>query len=331
MADFTQDQRQEILNRIYKDFRKIIIFFCIGWIVFMYSTILGKEPGNFFGMLLGMAICGGPIAIALFTGASFAGLFKPDYEVITTYADGRKESDGGSQSLSNNLIAAIFIGIIMLLIGIVVQLIRAVILAVKYAVAYAKVDQKPDFVHGIGLIIVIGFVTLIGAPSVFGGVKSARDAAERKAIAKQEAALDKAAVTYNFRIKEDKGLPMEIVQIRYREDATIISFRETRDGYSHNFIYSGQPETRWGSTYMTTQFKVTTAEGGEFYNEQWGISNYYDSKKEEYTGFDVRFSKDFKSTQFDIQETSSSHYSEWGGENSKNHLALSFTGVRAGK
>jgi hypothetical protein len=185
--DLTQEQRQEILHRIWWDFTKVIAFFSIGWILFIYGTIFDKM----LLMLLGMAVAGGPVGLAILTGAKLANLLKPDYEVVTKDGNGNVISrDGGAQSSMNNLFVAFFLAVLLLIVGIIIQFIRAIILAIKYAVAYAKVTEKPPFIKGITLIILIGFVTLIGAPAIFGSIHSVKEAAASKAYAKEAATND---------------------------------------------------------------------------------------------------------------------------------------------
>jgi hypothetical protein len=159
--ELTQEQRQDILHRIYVDFRKIIIFFCIGWAVIWIGMGIWMPL-----VLVGLFFIPGPAIVMLFRGASFGSLFQADYEVITTHSDGSKSSDGGAQSLGANLIVAFILAILFLIIGTIIQVIRAIILAVKYALAYRKVYQKPEFIHGICFVIIIGFVVLIGAPII---------------------------------------------------------------------------------------------------------------------------------------------------------------------
>jgi len=173
---------EESLARVYKDMKKTMTFFVVGWIIFMFGSLLVSEPGNMFLILLGAAICAGPVVAILFTGASFAGLFKADYEVITTYSDGSKKSDGGAESRSNNMMMALILAIIAIFVGIIVQLIRFCIQTGKYYYYNSKVSQKPDFLHSGTFIIVIGFAVLIGAPTVFGTIKSVKEAAARAAV-----------------------------------------------------------------------------------------------------------------------------------------------------
>jgi len=171
----------------YKDMKKTMTFFCIGWILFIYGSMLASPPGNMFLMLLGAAICAGPVMAILFFGGSFMGLFKADYEVVTTHSDGRKTSDGGAESRSNNLMVGLILACIAIFIGIVVQVIRFCIQTGKYLYYSRKVSQKPDFLHGGLFIIVIGFVVLIGAPSICGAISSVQKSMAESA---REAAIN---------------------------------------------------------------------------------------------------------------------------------------------
>jgi len=185
MSEKVKLSPEESLARVYTDMRKTIMFFSIGWIIFMFGATIAGEPGNMFLMLLGAAIAAGPIVAILFLGGSFAGLFKADYEVITTYSDGSKKSDGGAESRSNNMTVAFILALIAIFIGIVVQFIRLIIQISKHFYYTRKVAQKPDFLHSGTFLIVIGFAVLIGAPAIFSPIGSAKEKARVAAIVKE--------------------------------------------------------------------------------------------------------------------------------------------------
>jgi hypothetical protein len=139
-----------------------VIFSCLGWPVFMYGakTDYGTD---ILWMLLGGAIIAAPVLWGILRGGGLKSLFKTDeYEVITTYSDGRKESDGGAQSFILGVAIKIMLAIFMVFVGCVVTLILLIVFTIRYLRLYKKVSLKPAFMQSAFPYLIAGFVVLVG-------------------------------------------------------------------------------------------------------------------------------------------------------------------------
>ena len=159
---------------VQKVFKKNSIFFCIGWFMLALGLCLLAPTATTSSALpkallfLGWGIIGFP-KIRLVLKGGLAAAMKPDYEVITTYADGRKESDGGADSMHTNFLASIiFVGVVYV-IGGFVQLVHLIILAVKYIVLHLGVSEKPAFAQS-GLFILVFDVAVFIGSFIVGGI-----------------------------------------------------------------------------------------------------------------------------------------------------------------
>ena len=108
-----------------------------------------------------------------------------EYEVITTYSDGSKESDGGMQSMLSNLVLTIVIAGIMILLAIILQPIRIIIMGIKYAVHFKKVEEKPSFIKSGFLILIMGVVCFFLGILIGGGIQKSYHAKIETQIAEK--------------------------------------------------------------------------------------------------------------------------------------------------
>jgi len=86
---------------------------------------------NTFLVALGWCILGLPKIIAAFRGGFGAALTFSDYEVVTTYSDGSKHSDGGTESATMNMGFNAIAGLVIIAIGGLLALINIAIFTFK--------------------------------------------------------------------------------------------------------------------------------------------------------------------------------------------------------
>jgi hypothetical protein len=166
--EYTVEERLEGARR---GLLKNSIFFCAGWLVLWIGMGMGGggismiKTQQFF-CFLGWLIMGGPrIVKAIFAG--FGAALKPDYEVVTTYGNGRTESDGGAQSMQINFLGRIIAAGAMFAIGGLITMIAQLILTFKYIGLHLKTKPKPVFVKSGMLIIVINIAVFFGSIAVY--------------------------------------------------------------------------------------------------------------------------------------------------------------------
>jgi len=162
---------EEKLQATYKRLLITVIFGCIGWPVFVYAFNHSFNP---LVMLLGGAIVSAPILYIMAKGGGLKDVFKTDeYEVITTHGDGRKTSDGGSESFLIGLIVKFFALIFVVFIGCLIQLGIAIWMTIRYISLYLKASEKPPFIKSAFPILILGTVVLFGSGWVINLLTSA--------------------------------------------------------------------------------------------------------------------------------------------------------------
>ena len=184
---------EEKLEATYDRLKITSIFFCIGWFLFSVSWLglfaLNSALGGIL-TLIGWVIATGPLLIRMWAGG-FKGAFNmPEYEVITTYADGRKESDGGVESAATNLIAQLILAGVMLLIGSIATLIYLVYLSIRYLVLHARVKSRPAFMQSGLLFIVLNIAFFAGGIAVGAVIQKAYFAARHAQTVKWESSIN---------------------------------------------------------------------------------------------------------------------------------------------
>jgi hypothetical protein len=164
MADQEEIEAKRIA--VQKALFKNSIFVDVGWFL-LIITFLGiqyttnKLDGFLF--FLGWLIIGWPKIWIVIKGGGLGGAINPSYEVVTTYGDGSRSSDGGAQSMQMNLFAKLIqIGLVYL-IGGIVQIIHQFVLTIRYIVLHLRAKPKPAFIKSGMFIIVLNIAVLIGA------------------------------------------------------------------------------------------------------------------------------------------------------------------------
>jgi hypothetical protein len=147
-------------------------FCCVGWPLFLGGMKLSDGGGGILITLLGAIIAAGPILyrIAKNRGikAAFRIIDEDQYEVVTTYSNGSKTSDGGSQSFWINIVLKILMAGLLLFAGCIVTLVYLIYLIIRYVILYLMINPKPSFLQSAFPIIAGGFLVLIGAPVMIG-------------------------------------------------------------------------------------------------------------------------------------------------------------------
>ncbi|MDR0442370.1 MAG: hypothetical protein LBH44_03070 [Treponema sp.] len=254
----TKEKRQfsleEKLEHTYKRLLTTSIFFGIGWIVFCILAVLlvpsGYNEGpTFFVMFVGMAVVSSPIIVRMWNGG-FKGAFNlPEYEVITTYEDGRKESDHGVESGLSNLAVQIVLSIIMVIVGFAVTLIYIVFLLIKYTVLFLRVNVKPSFIKSGYFIVIITAAVFFGSMHIGGAIKDAKEApfkAEEKA-------------------KMEKRISELADAIQIGQKVTITNDAGLRDGKGEDYIKWGTIKRFKKGDIVTIKSKEITASRNELY------------------------------------------------------------------
>ncbi len=135
-----------------KEIWKIIIFCCIGWILFS----IGMKTNPLIALVGGLVISI-PSVISV-RRHGIKNVFNYDYVIETTYSNGRKTVDydlGGKFAL-------LFLQLIFtLLIGAVVTPIRYIAYCIKFNSNCKKLNWKPEFKFSILLPTIVGIGTFV--------------------------------------------------------------------------------------------------------------------------------------------------------------------------
>lgn len=161
MNEEITNEQQEVSNEVklaatYKRLLITVIFSCLGWPVFIYGF---NFDGGILLMLLGGVIVSAPILWIMARGGGLKGVFKTDeYEVITTYSDGRKVSDGGTESFLMGLIVKAIGLVLIIFLGCLITIGILIWLIIRYIILYMKVEEKPSFIKSGFPIMLLGFI-----------------------------------------------------------------------------------------------------------------------------------------------------------------------------
>jgi hypothetical protein len=165
MSDINEKEAkwQAILAKSYKDYLITVACCCVGWFMFNMGMYASTNPGgNLFVMFIGYVIIGGPVLLRILLSKSAGSLFFwKDYEVVTTYSDGSKKSDGGVESAQMNMIMMAIILAICLVLGGIITAIKVIWLSVKTITCYVAVKQKPNFLFSSFPVLIMGLVVLV--------------------------------------------------------------------------------------------------------------------------------------------------------------------------
>lgn len=166
-------QEEHELYFIYKDLKNIIICFSIGGVLLIYSVMYATFQ-IYFGfvelckVLPGLLIIGFPVLIPLLSAPGIMQNTNPDYEVVTTYADGHKESDKGAASATQKGLSNLLMAVPLLLFSIIFQTVKLITTSIKYSKACKEFGQKPSFKPSASALFKINGFILIAALFVFG-------------------------------------------------------------------------------------------------------------------------------------------------------------------
>jgi hypothetical protein len=176
------DERLERLNATRRALLVNSIFFGVGWLMIMVG--MGWRYANYLShsakalQFIGWGIMGGPKMWAAMLGG-FGAALKPDYQVITTYGDGRKESDGGTQSIQMNFLGRLIVIAILYVIGGVLTIITGIYLTIKYIVLHIATSPKPAFIKSGLFIIVMNLAVLVGGALIMVVIQQTGEAVQR--------------------------------------------------------------------------------------------------------------------------------------------------------
>jgi hypothetical protein len=173
MNEQTNDEltHHEILgNKLTATYRRILstfTFCCIGWPLFLYGFYYAEGSKYLFIIPLSAIIVAGPILYNMLRGGGLKAAFRTDeYEIITQYRDGRKETDHGVQSFFLGLVIKIFLALFLVVVGCVLTSGMIIVLSIKYTVHYIRISPKPAFIKSAYPILIVGLLLLAVAPYI---------------------------------------------------------------------------------------------------------------------------------------------------------------------
>jgi hypothetical protein len=170
--DEKEERRQEVLAKVYKDYLITVICCCVGWTG--YQSIAASTGGDMDGgaggviklllMLISLWIIIGPVFMKIMK-SSVAGafFFWQDYEVITTYSDGTKTSDGGAESMGAGIFMFGFKLVAALFLSLIITVIKLIYLPIRTIICYLMVRQKPNFLFSPFPVLIVSLAVFFGA------------------------------------------------------------------------------------------------------------------------------------------------------------------------
>jgi hypothetical protein len=244
-----------------------VIFCSIGWFVFWLSMMANLGPGN--GMLfalLGVIIGVWPLLGRFMKTRSWTSLFFwRDYEVVTTYGDGRKESDSGAQSSGMKLLLHFIYFMFILFVLAILMPVRIIFYIIKYTYYFVKVSVKPSFLSSAYPLLIFAFVWLIAGMMLASNISDAIQAGEEKkrqikdyAVIQTIAADIKAQIEGANSINFKYGIPIEVNYTR-SSDITEVTISESASE-------SDKSEAKPGTYYFTGK-TFTRYEGDNQYSQ----------------------------------------------------------------
>jgi len=114
-------------------------------------------------MLLGLVIAPWPMVKRMLAGGFKESFNLPEYEVVTTYKDGTKTSDGGTESTIFNLVLKCILFAIIVIIGTVATFIYLIILTIHYTILFVKANPKPSFLKSAYVFFIVLLLVIPGA------------------------------------------------------------------------------------------------------------------------------------------------------------------------
>jgi len=194
-----QESIQNGLEAYYKAIIISLAFLIAGWTLIMMGITVLMGPGfqvrfiSVAAVLIGFIVAPFPMVMRLMA-AGFSAMFKlPEYEVITTYADGRKTTDGGAESRATNFAIKCFLLGIVVAIGIVLTIIYLIILLIAYLATFIQAKPKPSFLKSAFLLYIIFTVAFLSIPIICFNARGAQVEAHAAAFIREHGAVYNAA------------------------------------------------------------------------------------------------------------------------------------------
>jgi len=145
-----------LIEKIYRDMVIGNALFIIGASLLVYWDWLSSIEFGPLYTILGCVIISAPMQLKIWLLGGSPLKFWADYEVVTTYSDGSKTSDGGLQS---NMFK-IGYAVVMIFVGVAIQAIKLVFLPIRYIACYTKEDPKPSFIKS-GFPVMLASLALL--------------------------------------------------------------------------------------------------------------------------------------------------------------------------
>jgi hypothetical protein len=289
MSDLNEEELLQRMQRTRDDLRTTVIWAGIGWVVL---TGLGSMLGG-FELLLGAVIIAIPaIKFVKKRGGNLNPLKWKDYEVVTTYTDGSKRSDGGVESTHMSMAYYFF----LLIVGCLLTLVLCFYLPVRYTIMYMQASKKPSFLKTAYPFVLLGlFFFPLGA--TIGGLATLPE--ELKAEARLEKGESFFTITNAI---PENGYAMKISEVRYLEDGVIVSLTETEPDASRPFIFGGNLSRIGSGSMNAASFEIVSA-SGTYKSLEYKQENLYDKQKKAYYGVSFEFPL-FSEKTFTMKETS---------------------------
>ena len=162
--ELSTEQRMEAIKG---RFKTTIIFFCLGWPVFIGGFAIGdailRGLGPVLIAVIGMIIMSFPMFGRMQRGGIGALLTVQVTETTTTWSDGSKTARKDSNML---LVLAMYV--ILLFVGPILTVFYIVILVLRYVTLYFQVQQKPAFARTLFPLLIAGVVVFFGSILVTG-------------------------------------------------------------------------------------------------------------------------------------------------------------------
>ncbi len=286
-----EEKIQAVLEKIRVELLDILIWSGIGWTLIFFALTAPHFQSGWWTALFGIG------GVFIFTKSIREGnlkgfFFWQDYEIVTTYSDGSKSSDAGMTSLVSNIIYWAF----ALTLGVILVPVKLTFLIIKYTIYFLMAKEKPAFLQSGFFIVIIGIAVIFLGIIIPGSINNFRSGApERK--------LNREAEIVKMDVMADNGIPLEITEIRYRSDATIIFITETeKDAITMDAIEDAQIFNRGFYNGGGFHFQITAPSGTYSLLPGSGSVSSVRNRKDEWIGVRIEFPPEMKDTSFTLTE-----------------------------
>nr|AGS51851.1 hypothetical protein [uncultured bacterium contig00117] len=218
-----------------------VIFCSIGWFIFWFGFQSRIGPMNgailaFGGVLIGIW----PLLGKFMQTRSWSALFFwRDYEVVTTYGDGRRSSDGGAQSGMIKLILYAILFFFIVFVLAILMPVRILFYVGKYTYYYVKVSPKPAFLTSAYPVLIFAVVWLVAAILLAQSIGGAYiDAQSEKLRIKDNAIVQAMVEDVKQQINNANNISYTVhtgvnVSVKYSRNSNIseVNIKENTYGY----------------------------------------------------------------------------------------------------